>query len=116
MKTYANSNTKEDIEQLLNILEEDIIVSKTDLKGIITYSSKAFENLSGYNKQELAGSSQSIVKDPDFPKEIFEDIWDTLILNQTWKGEVRNKKKDDNFYWVKVIITPLYENNIKLVI
>jgi len=114
LKAYNNSSINSELKQFFSILDDEMIVTKTDLSGIITYASKSFQNISGYSKEELLGSSQSIVKDPNTSDEFFKNIWNTLSLNQTFKGEVRNQNKDGSFYWLKVIITSLYENDIKV--
>ena len=91
------------------LIDENIIMSSTDLKGVITSVSQAFCDISGYLKEELIGQPHSIVRHPDTPKEIFEDLWDTIQANKTWYGEVKNLKKDGNIYWVEATIEPLYD-------
>ncbi|MDF1875719.1 PAS domain S-box protein [Sulfurimonas sp. SAG-AH-194-I05] len=89
-----------------------IIASSTDTKGIITYVSQAFCDISGYTSQELIGKSHSIVRHPDTPQEVFSELWETLHANKAWKGEIKNKTKDGNYYWVEATVSPLFENDI----
>ena len=65
------------------------VISKTDLKGVITYVNKAFCKLSGYDKEELIGKPHNIVRHPDMPKSVFRQMWNTIE-----KGEKLNKFKE----------------------
>jgi aerotaxis receptor len=91
------------------------IVSRTDLKGIITFANRAFCTLSGYSKQELLGKPHSIIRHPDMPKAAFRDMWQTIENNQKWHGFVKNLRKDGRYYWTEAFIEPFFdENNIKV--
>ena len=98
-------------QRLLELFDKNVIASNTDLKGIITYASEAFCNISGYSKDELIGKSHSILRHPDMPKDLYKDLWQTILEKKEWKGEVKNLKKDGGYYWVRVTITPTYEDN-----
>ncbi len=89
-----------------NLIDENIIMSSTDLKGNITSVSQALCAMSGYTKEELIGSQHNILRHPDMPKEAFKELWDTIKSGKTWKGEVKNLKKDGSFYWVFATISP----------
>ena len=102
------SNSYNKVEDTLSLIDKNVIVSETDLAGIITYASDAFCTISGYKKEELLGQAHNIVRHEDMPKEAFSDLWKTIKKNHTWTGEVKNKKKDGGFYWVKAIISPKY--------
>jgi len=109
--TDANEELKDELDNLFDNFDKHVIVSKTDLKGKITYASSSFCRISGYTKDELIGKNHNIIRDETMPKEIFSDMWNTIINNKVWQGEVRNKKKDGSYYWVNAIISPLYDNN-----
>ena len=105
--------------QLLNQYQEatdnSSIVSKTDTKGIITYVNDEFTKISGYSKEELIGKSHNIIRHPDNPTSIFEDIWKTIKdKKQIWKGVVRNQAKNGKSYYVNATIKPILDidNNI----
>ncbi len=107
-------------QQLLNqykdAVDESAIVSKTNIKGIITYVNKEFCNISGYTEDELMGKNHNIVRHPDMPSSAFKDLWHTIKeLKQTWKGTVQNKKKDGSSYWVKAIIKPIIDINGEII-
>jgi len=113
-KKIFTKNTKES-ESLIQSYSKNVIASKTDTKGIITYTSEAFEKISGYTKKELLGKPHSIVRHPDMSKEDFKDMWSTIQKGHTWQGEVKNKKKNGEYYYVKATISPIFneENEIK---
>ncbi|HEY8035407.1 MAG TPA: methyl-accepting chemotaxis protein [Methylobacter sp.] len=91
--------------------ETDSIVSKTDLKGVITYINEDFLRISGFTKAELIGAPHDIVRHPDMPPEAFADLWKALKENRPWTGLVKNRCKNGDFYWVLANATPFYENN-----
>ncbi len=86
------------------------IVTRTDLKGRITYANPAFIALSGFSESELIGQSHNVVRHPDMPPEAFEDLWATLKAGSPWQGIVKNRAKDGGFYWVDAYVTPVTEN------
>jgi methyl-accepting chemotaxis protein len=93
------------------LTERDSVVSKTDLKGIITYINEDFLRISGFTRQELIGASHNIVRHPDMPPEAFEDMWQSLKAGRPWTGIVKNRCKNGGFYWVLANATPIHENN-----
>ena len=97
-------------KKLKKLIDQYVIISSTDLKGIITDVSQAFCTISGYKKEELIGKSHRLIRHPDMPKSAFKDMWATIKMDKTWKGEVKNLKKDGGFYWVEANITPIYNN------
>jgi methyl-accepting chemotaxis protein len=90
--------------------ETDSIVSKTDLKGLITYINEDFLRVSGFAEAELLGQAHNIVRHPDMPVEAFADMWKSLKENRPWTGMVKNRCKNGDFYWVVANATPIYEN------
>jgi len=101
----------------LNLLEiyqeatnKTSLVSKTDTKGVITYVNDLFCHYSGYTKEELVGQNHNIVRHPDNPKAIFEDIWKTISKEkQMWQGIVRNRSKSGKSYYVDSLILPIID-------
>ncbi|NEW60382.1 EAL domain-containing protein, partial [Sulfurovum sp. bin170] len=91
-------------------IDKSSIVSKTDLRGIITYANQMFCNVSGYTQEELIGSSHNIVRHPDVPKSAFRDMWNTIQSKKVWKGIVKNKKKDGSYYIVNATVIPILDN------
>ncbi len=87
----------------------ELIVSRTDLKGIITYANETFAQISGYEIDELIGKPHNIVRHPDMPKSIFKELWETLKKDGLWSGVVKNIRKDEGFYWVYAEISEVYK-------
>jgi aerotaxis receptor len=90
--------------------EDELIISRTDLSGKITYANETFCEISGYTQEELIGKSHNIVRHPDMPKAAFEDLWQTLKAQKQWKGIVKNMRKDKGFYWVEALVSGVYKN------
>ena len=90
--------------------EGDSIVSKTDLKGRITYINRTFVDVSGFSEDELLGKAHNIVRHPDMPPEAFEDLWNTLKAGKPWRGLVKNRCKNGDYYWVEANANPIREN------
>ena len=109
------SKTITQIENALNksidIVDKYVIISRTDINGIITSVSTAFCRISGYEPFELIGKSHNIMKHPEMPSDFFEELWKTIKSGNIWEGEVRNLKKDGTTYWVKTTIVPNFDNN-----
>jgi PAS domain S-box-containing protein len=86
--------------------EGDYIVSKTDLKGRITYGNRIFIEFSGYTEQELLGTQHNIIRHPDMPRAVFKLLWDTIAAGNECNAYVKNLAKDGSFYWVFANVTP----------
>lgn len=100
------------LQQYKSTVDRSFIVSKTDPSGIITYVNDEFCKISGYGRDELIGSSHSIIRHPDMSKKVFEDMWMTIKeLKRPWIGEVKNRNKNGSAYWVKAIINPILKSN-----
>ena len=93
----------------VEISDQQSIVSKTDLKGRITYINPYFTEISGFTEEELMGSAHNIVRHPDMPPEAFDDLWRSLKAGLPWTGMVKNRCKNGDFYWVLANVTPIME-------
>jgi aerotaxis receptor len=92
--------------------DDELIVSRTDLKGTITYVNETFSEISGYLKDELIGQKHSIVRHPDMPDCIFKDLWQTIKEKKQWNGNVKNIRKDSGFYWVNATVSGVYKEGV----
>ncbi|MDI5987272.1 methyl-accepting chemotaxis protein [Halomonas sp. M4R5S39] len=93
-------------------LEDDhFLISRTDLKGRITYANPAFAEVSGFRHDELIGAPHNLVRHPDMPPEAFADLWETLAAGESWRGLVKNRRKDGDHYWVDANVTPIVEDD-----
>ena len=97
-------------QQELVLNESHQIVSKTDLKGRITFINRDFIDISGFSEDELIGQSHNIVRHPDMPPEAFQDLWSTVKSGKPWIGIVKNRCKNGDYYWVEAVVSPIKEN------
>jgi PAS domain S-box-containing protein len=95
------------VENLLG--EEELIVSKTDLKGRITYANDVFIRMAKYSYAELMGAPHSLIRHPDMPRSVFKLLWDTLQAKQEIFAYVVNLAKDGSHYWVFAHVTPTFD-------
>ncbi|MCM2971640.1 methyl-accepting chemotaxis protein [Larsenimonas suaedae] len=86
---------------------EDYLISKTDLKGYITFANPAFIKVSGYSREELIGSPHNLVRHPDMPPVAFGNLWKTVKAGRTWRGYVKNRCKNGDHYWVDATVSPI---------
>lgn len=93
----------------------DIIVSKTDLKGRITYANDVFVAIAGYSERELLGQPHSIIRHPDMPRAVFKLLWDTLARGEEIFAYVKNMARSGDHYWVFAHVTPSYDAAGRLV-
>jgi PAS domain S-box-containing protein len=98
-------------EQRLKLIEDHLIYTETNLKGIVTYATQAFCDISGYSKEELIGKPHNIVRHRDMPQKAFKDMWDTIKKGEDWKGEIKNRNKNGEYCWLRTTISPLYDDN-----
>ncbi|MEA3331795.1 MAG: PAS domain-containing protein [Campylobacterota bacterium] len=89
---------------------EELIISRTDLKGIITYANDTFCEISGYEEGELIGKTHNIVRHPDMPSAAFKDMWETIQDKKQWRGIVKNLRKDKGYYWVEAIVSGVHKD------
>jgi len=95
--------------------DNDFIVSKTDLKGKITYCNKIFMKMAEYKEEELLGKPHSIIRHPDMPKAVFKFLWDTIPTKQEVFAFVVNRTKNGNHYWVYTNVTASVDKNGKII-
>jgi len=105
------NRTKKELKDQIKIINENVIISTTDENGIITDASVAFCKMSGYTKEELIGRSHNVVKDPDTPTSFYEKMWNDLLEGKEWSGEIKNRKKNGDIYWISVIIKPKFKDH-----
>ncbi|MGD2116966.1 MAG: PAS domain-containing protein [Chromatiales bacterium] len=92
------------------VLDEDsFIISKTDLKGKITYCNRVFSHIAGYEEAELLGQPHNIVRHPDMPRTVFAMLWDSLKAGDEFFGYVKNMAKNGDYYWVAATASQVYE-------
>ena len=95
--------------------ENEMIVSKTDLKGKILYGNELFIQMSEYSEGELLGQPHNIIRHKDMPKIIFKYLWETLQKGEEVNAYVVNESKYGNFYWVFANVTPSFDESGKII-
>lgn len=95
--------------------KDEIIVSKTDTKGIITYANDIFMRVADYTERELLGAPHSIVRHPDMPRCVFKLLWDTLGQGNEVFAYVKNMCRSGDHYWVFAHATPTFDRSGKII-
>ena len=112
LETY--SKTAKAIEKALNksadIVDKQVILSRTDLDGKIIKVSSAFCKMNGYKSSEVIGQSHNIFRHNDTTNKTIDDLWKTIKSGKIWVGELKNIKKNGEFYWVETTIYPNFDN------
>ena len=94
----------------IKIIDDNVLISYSDIDGKITGVSEALCRMTGYTKDELIGKNHRIFRHPDSSMELFEQLWSTLLKGETFRGEIKNLSKDGTAHWIDAIITPLFDN------
>src|SRR3954451_7171776 len=87
---------------------DDIIVSKTDLKGRLTYANQVFCRIAGYHEREVLGQPHSIIRHPDMPRAVFKLLWEAILDGREIFAYVKNMTKTGHYYWVFAHVTPSF--------
>ncbi|MCK7460246.1 methyl-accepting chemotaxis protein [Idiomarina aminovorans] len=87
------------------------LISSTDLKGVIKHCNADFVNVSGYTRNELIDSPHNLLRHPDMPAGVFEQMWKTIKRGKPWMGLIKNRCKNGDHYWVSAYVTPIMENS-----
>ncbi|WP_373001019.1 diguanylate cyclase [Sulfurimonas sp.] len=98
-----------ELKKYIHIVNENIIISRTDLNGIITDVSEALCKISGFSKEEFIGKTHVIIKHSDTPMEVHKNLWLTICAGNIWHSDVKNKTKNGGFFWADSTIYPDYD-------
>ncbi|QKF81170.1 diguanylate cyclase [Halarcobacter ebronensis] len=110
LNTSSLQNRLFENEKLLDIINENVLISITDKEGVIVDVSSAFCHFVGYEKSELIGKTHSILKHEDNPDSLYRHMWDTIKAGNIFKAEIKNKCRGDKVSWSKITITPILKN------
>ncbi|MCA9163784.1 MAG: methyl-accepting chemotaxis protein [Pirellulaceae bacterium] len=89
---------------------DDILISATDSRGVITFANNCFYEVAQYEPGELVGEPHNVIRHPDMPKAAFGDLWNVIKAGKLWQGYVLNRGKFGRVYWVKANVFPCFEN------
>ncbi|MDA3908583.1 MAG: PAS domain-containing protein [Sulfurimonas sp.] len=92
--------------------EDELIVSRTDFTGKITYVNNTFADISGYEPDELIGQHHNLIRHPDMPKSTFTNLWETIKKGDVWNGYVKNRRKDGGYYWVHARVSTVMKDGV----
>ncbi|WP_082280895.1 methyl-accepting chemotaxis protein [Leptospira kirschneri] len=93
--------------QEIKVPINSVLISRTDMKGRISYVSQDFANISGFSEEEMLGEPHNLIRHPDVPSEIFREMWETIKNGNPWSGIVKNRAKSGDHYWVDATVTPV---------
>ncbi|WP_293760389.1 PAS domain-containing protein [uncultured Aquitalea sp.] len=93
---------------------DELIITKTDPTGHITYANRIFMRIAGYSEDQLLGQPHNLIRHPDMPRGVYRLMWKTLQAGQEFFGVVKNYTSDGNYYWVLANVTPDYDSQRRL--
>lgn len=96
-------------ETILKAVQDTLVISTTDLQGVITYANDLFCKLTGFSREELIGQPHNIVRHPAVPKEVYKEMWDTIQAGKIWTGIVPNCGKGGGVYVVDTTVQPMFD-------
>jgi len=99
------------VDQEYVLPEGEVLVTRIDPMGQITYANQAFLDVSGFTLDECMGQLQSIARHPDMPQEVFADLWRTIKGGKPWTGMVKSRRRNGGFYWVRANVTPIIDGS-----
>ncbi len=102
------------LEEYRDVVDQSSLVSKTDIKGNITYVNDTFCRVSQYSREELIGQNHNLIRDPNMSKFIFKKLWKKITKGKIWRGIISNIAKDGSFYYVAATIMPIFDANHKI--
>lgn len=125
IKYFINENDKDAnkkinnnlsyLQSYKNSIDQNLIVTRTDLKGNITFANDNFYKISGYSEDEVIGKSHNIIKHPNTKAPIFTTLWKTIISKKPWHGRMQNMRKDGSGYWIDSTIAPILNKDNEIV-
>lgn len=100
-----------DIEKEIKVSNGDLLVSKTDTKGVITYCNRKFMKIAGYGENELIGKPHNIIRHKDMPKSVFKLLWSYIEEKREIFAFVKNRSNNGGYYWVYANVTASFDEN-----
>ncbi len=102
---------EEKLKVLSHAIEQNpAMITITDTNGKIEYINPKFEEITGYSLSEAKDQTPNLLKSGKMPEELYKDMWDTIVSKNVWRGELINKKRNNEFYWANLLISPITDN------
>lgn len=96
-------------EVILKAVQDALVISTTDLQGVITYANDLFCKLTGFSREELIGQPHNLVRHPAVPKALYKEMWDTIQAGKIWTGIIPNCGKGGVVYVVDTTVQPIFD-------
>jgi len=96
-------------------IDNNLIVTKTDLDGKITFANENFYKISGYKEEEVLGQTHQIIRHPDNKDSLYKRLWNSITQKKTWHGRIKNRAKDGSTYWIDSTISPILDKDENIV-
>lgn len=103
-------NSQSVTNRQINFPKERYLISKTDLKGVVTFVNDEFSRITGFSREDMIGKNHHVVRHPDMPAQVFEHLWQTIKRGEPWRGVMKNRTKNGDYYWADEFIAPDKEN------
>lgn len=111
MDAVMLSSQQRELENYKFVFDQHAIISITDAAGCILDSNELFSNISGFPREELIGRDHRMLNSGYHPKSFFEGMWLTIGAGKVWQSNIRNRRKNGEFYWVSITIVPFLDEN-----
>ncbi|HEY9190592.1 MAG TPA: ATP-binding protein [Sulfurovum sp.] len=99
------------LSQYREAIDNTLIVTMTDPKGMITYVNDNFCKISGYSLEEAVNHSHNLIRHPSTSPDLYKQLWKAIKNKKIWKSTMRNRKKDGSSYYVSINIIPFYDTD-----
>lgn len=110
----ALDRTNAMLSEYAEIVDKNVIISRTDYDGKILYVSEAFCRAAEKTRDELIGRKHNVIAHPDMDKNVYKDLWDTVKAGRIWEGEIKNRSGRGSDYWINATISPTYGRDGKI--
>lgn len=102
-------------EHEVEIFDNSVFVSETDLEGNIVYMNRRYIAITGYDEEELFGSPYQLIRHPDMPKGVYKAMWKIISANKIWRGYIKHLTKDGSYFWTLTYIHAKVDNEGSIV-
>ena len=107
---FMRQQAQEQLLQLKQAMDRTLYVDFMNTQGEFTYVNRKFCEVSGYTREELLGQDHRLILSEDQSEETVRDLWQTIEKSRIWQGEIGNKKKNGEAYWVQAAIVPVLDS------
>lgn len=108
-------DTEKNINRLSTAVEQSSsTVLITDIDGKIEYVNTKFTELTGYSKEEVIASNAGLLRSDETPDDVYRELWTTILSGKVWQGIIKNRKKSGEFYWERIKISPVVDDNDRI--